>query len=87
MRREEPGRESVADVEKLRYPSLPLANVQTLRIGKTNPDPCPSKEEIEYISLDEPIEAGVLAACANRSKPTERPSKKPAKQLLRRRIE
>lgn len=45
-----------------------------------------SNEETEYISLDEPIETGVLAAYANRSKPTEGPSKEPVKQILGRRI-
>lgn len=38
MRQEKPGQESVADAEKLRYPSLPPANVQTLRIGEADPD-------------------------------------------------
>ncbi|MCJ1347605.1 hypothetical protein MMC31_005833, partial [Peltigera leucophlebia] len=58
MRREKPGRESVADAEKLRYPPLPPANVQTLRIGEVDPDPYSSDEETEYISLDEPVETG-----------------------------
>ncbi|MCJ1348353.1 hypothetical protein MMC31_006584 [Peltigera leucophlebia] len=68
MRRERPGRESVADAEKLQYPSLPPANVQTLRVGEANPDPYSSDEETEYVSLDEPIELGVLAARSNQSK-------------------
>ena len=38
MRQEKPGQESVADAEKLRYPSLPPANVQTLRLGEADPD-------------------------------------------------
>ena len=87
MRREKPGRDCVADSEKLRYPPLPPANVQTLRIGEADPDPYSSDEETEYISLDEPIETGVLAARANQSKSNQGPSKEPVKQILRRRIE
>ncbi len=88
MKWEKPGRESVADAEKLRYPSLPPANVQTLRIGKLEPDPYSFNEEIEYISFDAPIDGiEVLAACTNQSQPTKEPSKEPVKQILRRRIE
>ena len=87
MRREKPGRDCVADSEKLRYPTLPPANIQTLRIGEMDPDPYSSDEEAEYISLDEPIETGVLTARANQSKPTAGPSKEPVKRILRRRIE
>ena len=47
MRREKPGRESVADAEKLRNRSLPLANVQTVRIRKANPKPYTLEEETE----------------------------------------
>ena len=86
MRREKPGRESVADAEKLRYPSLPPANVQTLRIGELEPDPYSSDEE--YISLDAPIDGiEVLAARTNQSSSTKEPSKEPVKRILRRRIE
>lgn len=70
MRREKPGRESVADAEKFRYLLLPPANVQKLRIGEAHPDPYSSDEETEYSSLDEPIETGVLSARTNRSKLT-----------------
>ena len=88
MRREKPGRESVTDAEKLRYPSLPPANVQTLRIGELEPDPYSSDEEIEYVSLDEPIDGiEVLAACTNKSQSAKKSSKEPVKQILRRRIE
>lgn len=59
MRQGKPGRESVADAEKLRYPSLPLTNVQTLRIRDADPDPYSSYEKVRYVSLDEPIETGV----------------------------
>ncbi len=66
MRQEKPGRESVADAEKLRYLSLPPANVQTLRIGELDPDTYSSDEEVEYISLDTPIDGTeVLAARTN----------------------
>lgn len=87
MRREKPGRESVADAEKLRYPPLPPANVQTLRIGEADPDPYSSDEETEYISLVKPLETGVSAARTNQSRPIEGPSKEPVKRTLRRRIE
>ncbi len=88
MRREKPGCESVADAEKLRYPSLPPANVQTLRIGELESDPYSSDKEVEYVSLDAPIdEIGVLAARTNQSQPAKEPSKKPVKRILRQRIE
>ncbi len=81
------GRESVANAEKLCYPTLSPANIQTLRIGDVDPDLYSSDEEVQYISLDEPIETGVLAASSNQPKPTQGPSKEPVKQILRRRIE
>lgn len=87
MRQKKPGRESVADVEKLRYLSLPSANVQTLRIEDADPDPYFSDDEVKYVSLDEPIETGVLAARSNQPKPTPGPSKELVKQILPRRIE
>ena len=88
MRQEKPGRELVADAEKLRYPSLPLANIQTLRIGELEPDPYSSDEEIEYISLDEPIDGiEVLPASINESQSAKKSSKEPVKQILHRCIE
>ena len=87
MRQEKPGRESVANAEKLRYPSLPPANVQMLRIGEANSNPYLSDEETEYISLDESIETGVLATRTNQSKANQGFSKEPVKRILRRRIE
>lgn len=87
MRQEKPGRNCVADAEKLRYSSLPPVNVQTLRIDEADPDLYSSDEETEYISLDKPIATGFLAARTNRSKPTEGPSKESVKRILRRRIE
>ena len=87
MRQEKPGRESVAKAEKLRYPSLPPANVQTLRIGEVDLDPYSSDEKTEYISLDEPIKTGVLAARTNQSKANQRRSKEPVKQILHQQIE
>ncbi len=88
MRREKPGRKSVADAEKLRYPSLPPASVPTLRIGKLEPDPCSSNEEVEYVSLDALIDGiGVLAARTNQSQPAKEPAKELVKRILRRRIE
>lgn len=88
MRREKPGRESVADAEKSWYPSLPPAHVQTLRIRELEPDPYSSDEEAEYVSLDTPIDRiGVLAARTNQSQPAKKPAKEPVKRILRRRIE
>ena len=68
MRQEKSRRESVADAEKLRYPSLPPTNIQTLRIGEADPDPYSSDKEIKYISLDKSIKTGVLAARNNQPK-------------------
>ncbi len=48
MRQEKQSRKFVVDAEKLRYPSLPPANVQTLRIGEFHPDPYSSDEEVKY---------------------------------------
>ena len=87
MRQKKSGWESVADAEKLRYPSLPPANVQTLRIEESDPDPYLSDEKVEYISLDEPIETGVLATRSNQPKPPQSLSKEPVKRILRRHIE
>lgn len=65
MRQEKPSRESVSDAEKLYYLLLPPANVQILRIGEADPDPYFLDEEVQYISLDAPIEIEVLDACIN----------------------
>ena len=88
MRREKPGRESVGDAEKLRYPSLPTANVQTLQIGDLELDLYSSDEEVKYVSLDVPINGiRVLAARTNQFQPAKKPAKEPVKRILRRRIE
>lgn len=88
IRREKPGRESVADAEKLRYPFLPPANVQTLRIGELDPDPYSSDEEVEYVSLDTPIDGiGVLTARTNQSQLAKELAKEPVKRIIRRRVE
>ena len=66
MRREKPGRKSIANVKKLRYPFLPPANLKTLRIGELKSDHYSFDEE--YISLNIPIdEIEVLAAYRNQS--------------------
>ncbi len=84
MRRKKPGRESVADAEKLRYLSLPPANVQTLQIGELEPDSCSSDEEVEYVSLYAPIDRiGVLAAHQKQSQSAKEPAKEPVKRILR----
>ncbi len=88
MRREKPGRESVADTKKLRYPSLRPANVQTLRIRELEPGPYFSYKEVEYVSLDAPIDGiGVLAARTNQSQSAKEPAKEPVKRIFHRRIE
>lgn len=46
------------------------------RIEEADQDPYLSDKEIEYISLDKPIETGVLAAYTNQSKADQRPFKK-----------
>lgn len=87
MRQEKSGQESVTDTRKLCYPSLSSANIQTLRIGNTDPDLYSSDEEVLYVFLDEPMKTGVLAARSNQPKPTLGPSKEPVKRILRHRIE
>ena len=87
MRREKPGRESVADAEKLRYPMLPTAEVRTLRVGELSPDPYSSDEEDDYISLDAPLDVSVSAARSSQNKGSSTPAKEPIKKILRKRIE
>ncbi len=83
MRQRKSRPESVADAEKLCYPTLPPAKVQTLRIGDADPDLNLSDEEVQYLSLGKPIKIGVLAARSNEPKPTQSSSKEPVKQILR----
>lgn len=87
MRREKSGRDCVADTEKLRYLFLPPANMQTLRIGKLESDPCFTDKKSECISLDEPIETEILAACNDEPKPPVGSSKEPVKRILCRHIQ
>lgn len=66
MRRKKPDHKSIANIEKLQYPFLSSANVQTLRIKKVEPDFHFSDKKIEYISFDTPInKIEDLAACMN----------------------
>lgn len=59
-----------------------------MRIGDLAPDPYFSDEEVEYISLDKPMdETRVLAARINKAKLAKEPTKEPVKQILRRRIQ
>lgn len=83
MRQGKSGWEPVADAEKLCYPFLPFANVQTLRIENVDPDPYSSDEKAQYVCLDESIGTKVLAAQSNQPKPTQGPSKESIKQILR----
>lgn len=87
IRQEKPRRDSVADAKKLRYPSLPPANVQTLKIGELEPALYSTDEEGEYISLDSPIKTKVLAACSDEPKPAQKSFKEPVKRTLRQRIQ
>ena len=87
MRQKKSGWESVADAEKLRYPSLSLTNIQTLKIGESDPDSYSSDDKVEYISLDKPIETRVLATRNNQPKPPQGLFKEPVKRILRRYIE
>ncbi len=87
MRQRKSGWKSIVDAKKLCYPSLPPANVQTLRIRELNSDPYLLDDKVKYVSLDELIEIGVLTARSNQPKPPQGPSKEPFKRILRRRIE
>lgn len=80
-------RESIANDEKLCYLSLPLANVQILRIEEFDLDPHWSDNEVKYVSLDEHIKTRVLAAQVNQPKPPQDLSKKPVQTKLRSCIE
>ena len=53
-----------------------------LKIGKANPNPYLSNKETEYISTDNPIETGVLAAHINQFKANQRPSKELIKWIF-----
>ena len=46
IRQRKPGPESIANAKKLCYLFLPLANVQTLKIGDAEPDPYLSYDEV-----------------------------------------
>lgn len=61
--------------------------MQTLKIGKLEPDPCSTNKKSEYISLDKPIRIGVLATYSNKPKPITELLKKPVKQILHQRIQ
>ena len=78
---------SIADVEKLYYPSLLLAHVQRLRIGNIDPNFYFLDGKVKYVSLDEFIKTGVLAAWTNQPKPTLGPFKEQFKRILRHNIE
>ena len=83
MRREKPGRESVANAEKLRYPSLPSANVQMLTIRELELDLFISDDKVKYVFLNEPINAiKVLAACTDESQLAKKLFKEHVKQIL-----
>ena len=55
-------RESVADAKKLCYPFLSSAIIQSLRIRDADPDSYSLDDKVKYVSLDELIKTGVLAA-------------------------
>lgn len=62
IRWEKQGCKLVVNTKKIRYLSLPLANVQTLKIGEWETSSYFSDEEIKYTFLDVPIdEIKVLA--------------------------
>lgn len=65
MRQEKPGQESVADAEKLRYPTLSSVEVHTLRIGDLQPNLSSSDDEDKYVALDAPLDVSVSAARSN----------------------
>ena len=59
-----------------------------MRIGELEPVLYSFNEEMEYVFLDKPIDGiGVSATRTNESQPAKKSSKKPVKQILRRRIE
>lgn len=87
MRREKPGRKCVADAEKLRYLSVPSAEVHTLKIGDLTPDPDSSdREKDDYISLDALLITTISVARSNQAKLHDVSGKEPIKQILQKRI-
>ncbi len=90
MRCEKPGRDAVVDLEKLCYPTLPLADVSTITIGEQPDYPYSSDEEDDQILVDHPIGtpryAIVAAARAEQSRNPDLVSKEPVRRILRRRI-
>lgn len=80
---EKPGQKLVANAKKLQYPSLPFANIQTLRIREKELDLYFSDKKIEYVFLEEPIDRiKVLATYTNESQLAKKSSKEPIKQIL-----
>lgn len=87
MRREKPGRKSVADAEKLRYPTVSAAKVHTIRIDEVQPDPYFFDDEDDYVSLDALLDVTVSAAQSSQKKSNGVATKEPIKRILRKRIE
>ena len=67
MQRKKPGQKSVADAEKLRYPTLPSIKVYTLRIRDLQPNPYSSDDQDDYISLDTLLDITVSAAWSSQN--------------------
>lgn len=78
-----PGRESVADAEKLYYLIAPAAEVWTLRIRDLPPDPYSSNKKDDYVFLDTPLDLSVFAACSHQNKSSNTFAKEPIKHILR----
>ena len=87
MRQGKSRRESVAHAEKLHNPFLFPTNVQTLKIGESDPDPYLSDDKVKYVSLDKLIETGVLTPRGHQPNALQGLFKKPVKRILHRYIE
>ena len=60
----------MADIEKLHYDFLPLANVQTIMIRKLESDLYFIDKKDKYIPLDNSIKTKIRVAWNNKQKPT-----------------
>lgn len=87
MQQKKRGWESIINVEKLRYPILPIVKVHTLRIRELVSDLYSSNEEDDYIFLYIPLDLAIYIACFSQSKnSTGNSAKELIKQILRKQI-
>lgn len=64
MEQEKPKRNCIANLKKLHYPTLPLTNIQTLKIREIDLDFYCFDKKAKYIFLDKLIKTRILIVYA-----------------------